>query len=146
MSDGGIPGTAPAFAPQPPRPEAAVPLSAPATHHTLTAEEILGADDAEIIAVTVPEWKGAVYLRVLSADEGLTMNEQMQALQKEGKSTEAIFLVLGACMVTASGDRIFKTTEEARKLRTRSNKVLLRLQTRALELQGWLKGDAAKNA
>ena len=117
------------------------------TTKALSAEDILGIDDLEIVEVQVSEWKGSVHLRVLPADEGLELNERMQALGKEPKhQAEAIFLLLGACLVTKDGKRLFATDEQQAKLRSRSNKVLLRLQRKALELQGWLEGAPAKNA
>jgi hypothetical protein len=102
----------------------------------LSADDILGADDLEIKAVEVPEWKGVVHLRVLPAGEGLALNDQMQALAKE-KQHEAIFLLLGACLVDSAGARMFTTDAQIEKLRTRSQKVLIRLQKAALQLQGW---------
>jgi hypothetical protein len=110
----------------------------------LSAEDILGAHDLEIMEVYVPEWRGSINLRVLPADEGLVLNEKMQALPKAQQS-ESIFLLLEATMVHADGSRLFKTPEQALWLRTKSQKVLLRLQKAALGLQGWLDEAAAKN-
>lgn len=102
----------------------------------VTFDQILETQDLEIKAVEVPEWKGTVYLRELPADEGLALNDQMQALPNE-KAFEAIFLLLGACLVNAKGERLCTTPEQAAKLRSRNQKVLLRLQNAALKLQGW---------
>jgi hypothetical protein len=102
----------------------------------LSADDILGADDLEIKAVDVPEWKGTVHLRVLPADEGLALNDKMQALPKE-RQHEAIFLLLGACLVGSDGRRMFTTEDQLARIRTRSQKVLIRLQKMALQLQGW---------
>lgn len=110
-----------------------------------TADDILGCDDLETVAVEVKEWKRTVYLRVLPADEGLRINEQLQALPK-GQQSEAMFLLLGASLVTASGERLLKTPDDLQRLRSRSQKVLLRLQDIALELQGWTPRGAEKNA
>lgn len=102
----------------------------------LSAEDILGVEDLEIVEVQVPEWKGSVYLRVLSADVGLALNEKMAALT-DGHKTDALFLLLGACLVTPDGRPLFATEAQTERLRTRSQKVLLRLQKHALALQGW---------
>jgi hypothetical protein len=109
----------------------------------LSGAEILEVDDIEVRRVEVPEWKSAVYLRVLPADEGLALNERMQALEK-GKDSEAMFLLLSATLVTSEKKPLF-TAEQIAKVRGRSGKVLLRLQKEALELQGWLGGEQAKN-
>jgi hypothetical protein len=106
------------------------------TAKQLSADEILAAEDLEIKEVEVPEWKGSVRLRVLPADEGLALSADMGALTKERQS-ESLFMLLGACLVGADGKRMFTTEEQLRKLRTRSQKVLLRLQREALKLQGW---------
>lgn len=107
----------------------------------LTAADILSVEDLEVTEVAVPEWKGSVYLRVLPADVGLALNEKMVALPKE-KASESMFLLLGACLVDRQGSPLFTTDEQFAKLRTRSGKVLLRLQDAALELQGWRRDGA----
>jgi hypothetical protein len=111
----------------------------------LSGAEILEVDDIEVKRIDVPEWKSAVYLRVLPADEGLALNEKMQALEK-GKDSEAMFLLLAATLVTSDKKPLF-TAEQIAKVRGRSGKVLLRLQKEALQLQGWVGGgEQAKNA
>jgi hypothetical protein len=113
----------------------------------LSAEDILGVQDLEILEVPVKQWGGSVYLRVLPADEGLALGEKMDALTNEpkAKQSDAMFLLLGACLVSADGTLLFSTPEQAQKLRTRSTKVLLQLQEKALALQGWSAGSPAKN-
>lgn len=106
------------------------------TKKPLSADDILAAEDLEIKEVEVPEWKGTVRLRVLPADEGLALSAEMAALSKERQS-ESLFLLLGACLVNGDGKRMFTSDEQIKKLRTRSQKVLLRLQRAALALQGW---------
>lgn len=108
----------------------------PGAARALSTEDVLSADDLEILAVEVPEWKGVVHLRVLPADEGLALSAQMNELPKE-QQHEAIFLLLAACLVHPDGGRMFTEDEQLKRLRTRSQKVLLRLQKRALALQGW---------
>lgn len=111
----------------------------------LSATDILAAQDLEILAVDVPEWNGSVNLRVLPADEGLALNEELQDLQKAKNPADAIFLLLGACMVDTAGKRLFSTKESVQSLKSRSIKVLLRLQKIALQLQGWEDEAPAKN-
>lgn len=112
----------------------------------LTVEEILGASDLQIVEVEVPEWGGSVYLRVLPADVGVALNEKISALDKKNQH-ESIFLLLGACLCRKDGAPLFESVEAAGKLRGRSQKVLIKLQKMALELQGWTsQGPPAKNA
>jgi len=110
----------------------------------LSADDILGTDDLELVEVDIPEWKGSVHLRVLPADEGLDLSEKMQALPKDRQSP-ALFMLLAATLVDAEGKRLFTTPEQVERLRTRSQKVLLRLQKKALELQGWQEASPSKN-
>jgi hypothetical protein len=49
-------------------------------------------------------------------------------------------------LVTAEGKRLFSTEEQCKQLRTRSHKVLTRLQEAALALQGWKVEATGKNA
>jgi hypothetical protein len=108
----------------------------------LSADEILSVDDAEVVEIPVPEWKGTIRLRVLPADEGLALSERMQALPKE-KQSESLFMLLAAVIVGMDGAILFDTSERLAKLRGRSQKVLLRLQGEALKLQGWGEQGAA---
>jgi len=110
----------------------------------LTADDILAASDLEIREVHVPEWNGSVYMRVLPADEGLELNEKMLALSKE-KGHEAIFLLLASSLVTSAGERLFTAPDQIARLRSRSQKVLIRLQKIALTLQGWSEEEPVKN-
>jgi len=109
----------------------------------LTAQEILEADDIEVIKVDVPMWGGFVHLRVLPVGEGLELNEKMQALKKE-ESAQALYMLLGATLCDEKGKKLF-TEKQIEKLATRSTKVLLDLQKKALVLQGWSE-EAPKNA
>jgi len=114
-------------------------------HRQLSADDILAAEDLDITEVQVAEWKGAIHLRVLPADEGLVLNEKMHELPNE-KASEAMFMLLAACMVNADGSPIFRSPDQARMtLGKRSSKVLLRIQKQALEHQGWLEEAAKKN-
>lgn len=117
-----------------------------ALRSSLSASDIAAAADLDVERVDVPEWKGAVYLRVLPADEGIVLNEQMQALAKD-KQYEALFLLLAACLADADGNRLFQSSVQAREvLGGRRTTVLLRLQRESLKLQGWLEEAPAKNA
>jgi hypothetical protein len=128
---------------------ATVPLPGPGPKVDLpdctSPDQILDSKDQELQKVPVPEWGVSVYLRALPADEGIQLSELMEALPKERKS-EAMQLLLGACLVTAEGKRLFSTEEQCKQLRTRSHKVLTRLQEAALALQGWKVEATGKNA
>lgn len=113
----------------------------------LSADDILQADDLELVQEAVPEWGGSVYLRTMPMDEGLVVNEQLQGLPPERK-TDAMFLVLAACMAKPDGTPLFESFERAKAvLSKRKPTILLRLQQRALELQGWTgKADEKKGS
>jgi hypothetical protein len=110
-----------------------------------TADDILCAPDLEVVEVQVPEWNRTVYIRSLPADEGLRVNEVLQALPDD-KKTEALFLMLRSCLVSADGKPLITNDEQFQRLHGRSSKVLVRLNEIALDLQGWSGGgEAAKN-
>ena len=110
------------------------------TKRALSAADILSAEDLEVKEIHVPEWKGSVCLRVLPADVGLELDAKMKALTKENEP-DALFILLGACLCDKSGAPLFADEAQRAKLRSRSQKVLLRLQQEALRLQGWLPGE-----
>ncbi len=107
----------------------------------LSAAEILGAPDCEVLEVYVPEWNGVVHLRELAADVGLEIGDQIKALPEDRKD-ESLYILLAACLCTKDLEPLFPL-EESAKLRTRNPKVLLRLQAAALKLQDWA-GETAK--
>ena len=106
----------------------------------LTLDEIATADDCELLEVPVTEWGGSVYFRVLPADVGLALSNRAAALPKE-EQAEAMFFMLARCLADEAGRPLVATdAEEAAavaKLKSRSNKVLLRIQQFNVELQGW---------
>lgn len=118
----------------------------------LTLEQIATADDCELLEVEVPEWGGSIYFRVLPADVGLKLSDRAAALEGDDRP-EAMFFMLARCLSDEEG-RPFVTTDEqeaiaVRKLKTRSQKVLLRIQKLNVALQGWdddTKGAAGKGA
>jgi len=109
-----------------------------------TAEDIFAADDIEILAIPVPKWKRTVHIRQLSAAEGIELSKKLTALP-EGQKTEAMRLVLGACLCTTAGAPLLTTDEQRAKLYDRSAAVLADLQDAAMKLQGWQNESAAKN-
>lgn len=117
----------------------------------LTLEQIAATRDCEVLGVDVPEWGGTIYLRVLPADEGLELSNRAAALPKE-EQAEAMYIMLARCLCDEEGTPLVRDqTQEARaigQLKTRSQKVLLRIQKRNVTLQGWddETGSAGKGA
>lgn len=106
----------------------------------LTLEEIASSDDCELLEVPVSEWGGSVYFRVLPADVGLKLSDRAAALTK-AQQPEAMFFMLARCLCDEAGHPLVATDEDevaaVAKLKTRSQKVLLRIQKLNVTLQGW---------
>jgi len=117
----------------------------------LTAEQILEMDDLNTLDVEVPEWPidgepGIVRLKTLSAREALTFQKQMSVNSKAREDAMVSIVVLSA--VDENGERLFNQ-KQVELLRDKSVKVFTRLQTAAMELNGFSnpnKDADAKNA
>lgn len=102
--------------------------------HVLSATDIFGADDLESTKETVPEWRGpdgepgTIILRQLSAEESISMNEEIEKAPKDG-----MFIILVRCAVDENGAQLF-TSESIPALRKKSMRVLNRLQRAALRV------------
>lgn len=109
----------------------------------LTAAEILNADDLEYTEIEVPEWKGTLRLRVMSADEAIKFQDQINtpSLKKS-----AWVKILALCAVDGEGKRLF-SDREMEALRKKSTKVFLRIQKVLLKLNGFTEDveETAKN-
>jgi hypothetical protein len=98
---------------------------------SLTREQILAArnrEDRRPIKVTVPEWGGDVYLRVLTVADQIDLAEGV-------KPAETPIQVLLLCLVDENGTRIF-TDEDADELAKEEFPVVLRLFGEAAKLNG----------
>lgn len=95
----------------------------------LTAEQILAADDLGLLKVSVREWGGEVFIRVMTVGE-------LDAYQKEwvGKRETGVdnfrAKFLARCLCDEHGQRLF-TDEQIEKLAAKSAKVVSRLFDKA---------------
>jgi hypothetical protein len=100
----------------------------------LTAADIAGSSDLEVIEELVPEWKdkdgnpGLVLLHQLNAEESLALTREMDT--KEA-AADGIFIVLVYCARDREGNHLF-TKEDIPLLKRKSIRVLSRLQRIAL--------------
>jgi hypothetical protein len=83
--------------------------------------------DRRLDRVNVPEWGGWVYIRTLSADESIELQDKLASVPKERYMDHA-YLMLGACLSNAKGEPLFATEAAIKQLGTRDQEVLLRLQ------------------
>lgn len=100
----------------------------------LTAEEIIAADDIKTEVVEVPEWGGAVTLRMMSGAEAVEFVKAVQA-DKTGASTSQAIKIVGLSAVDGEGKPLF-SEHQLRLLQKKSLKALMRLQNKALEING----------
>lgn len=102
-----------------------------------TKESILGAMDAEVVPVSIPEWGGEFHLRVLP---GPDLDALIQAQGKLGGDkcetpSRLAAEVVGRCLCDEHGTRLFADTDIG-ALAGKNAKVLSRVAAQALGLNG----------
>jgi hypothetical protein len=97
----------------------------------LTAEDILSADDLQVVEVDVPEWGGVVRLRPLTAQQAIKFAEEA----KENKGALSAVNVAAMCIVDATGSPMFNA-EQLEKLKSKSLRAMMRIQKEALRING----------
>ena len=102
------------------------------TDRILSAADILGIDDVTIINVPVPEWKGTVRLKTLSAE---SVAEYLEAIDGPAKRN-AIVLMFMRSAVDGDGNLLFKDADTLHELKRRSMRAYMRVQKQILELNG----------
>lgn len=122
--------------------------AAPPADDELTLEDIERSEDLGTDEVPVPEWKtrsgadGTVTLKILPAGDALKFSERLQGPGKK----EALLQIVQMCAVKKDGvTPLFPDDRSMAMLRKKALPVLLRLQKRALVINGLLdekKADA----
>lgn len=91
----------------------------------LNGEQILAADDSTFEDVDVPEWGGAVRVRVLGALERRDFEKRYGQL-KDNPDVDERTLLVGACLVGEDGKPLF-TADQLKALAQKSNVPIIRL-------------------
>ncbi len=97
----------------------------------LSAADILGADDIEYRNLSVPEWEGDVRLRLLTAQQSVQFQGQLQANRKE-----ASLALVRHSMVDEDGNQVFNLAADFKALQQKSMKVIRRIADECLDLNG----------
>jgi hypothetical protein len=98
---------------------------------SLTAEAILSFEDLKPVPYNIPEWGGKVFIRQLSAAEGLELGELLGEKQTKGSNVK----VLVFCLSDAAGKRLFRD-DQTKVLQGKSMKVLNRAAQECLKVNG----------
>lgn len=97
----------------------------------LTKDQILAADDLGLLKLSVPEWGGDVYIRVMTVGERDAYENEWQRKKETGVDDfRTKFLV--RCLVDEKGNRLFDNGDVAR-LATKSARVMNRVWMAAME-------------
>jgi hypothetical protein len=97
----------------------------------LTKDQILAADDLGLLKLTVPEWGGDVYIRVMTVGERDAYENEWQRKKETGVDDfRTKFLV--RCLVDEKGGRLFDNGDVAR-LAQKSARVMNRVWLAAME-------------
>lgn len=103
----------------------------------LDAEAIARAADILTKELKVPEWGGSVWVRDNPALQAVALDEDLNALERDGKKKEAIWTFLAAVLSKPDGTLLFRDAAHARDiLGKRSPKVLARVQLQAMDFLG----------
>lgn len=97
----------------------------------LSKDQILAADDLDLLKVHVPEWGGDVFIRVMSVGErDAYENEWVRKKDTGVDDFRAKFLV--RCLVDDKGNRLFDNGD-VQRLAAKSAKVVNRVWQAAME-------------
>lgn len=98
----------------------------------LSADDIIAADDVTVFKTVVPEWKGTVYFKAMSAKRTL----EFKGLMAKPAERDGLFVrMFQECACNSSGEQLF-TTGQLEALRAKSAPVFLRLQNALMALNG----------
>lgn len=97
----------------------------------LTKDQILAADDLGLLKLSVPEWGGDVYIRVMTVGERDAYENEWQRKKDTGVDDfRTKFLV--KCLVDDKGNRLFDNADIA-KLSQKSARVMNRVWMAAMD-------------
>lgn len=111
------------------------------TTKSLTAAEILAADDKGLTPVFVPKWGGTVYVAALSAGDREDWESQAQGTNRKDILTSFLVLVLR----DENGNKLF-TDDDIVKLREKNAAVMLDLMKRGQKLNALTDQDVEEMA
>ena len=97
---------------------------------SLSKEDILTANDPNLLEVQVPEWRGSVFLRVMTVGE--RDRYELEWNRTNGEIPDFRTKFLACCLADAKGKRLF-TDAEITELCEKSSKVMHRLWRAAMD-------------
>lgn len=103
----------------------------------LTIDDILAANDITLEPEDVPEWGGRVYIGVMSEEQARAYAEEMS---DEKKRRGAMLRLLAFTLRNAKGEPLIPL-DKMDAFRKKSVKVYMRLQKKALKLNGFLEDE-----
>ena len=110
----------------------------------LTAAQILAADDLRLAKVTVKEWGGDVYIRVMTVGERDAYEREWIGKRETGiENFRTKFLA--RCLCDEKGERLF-TDEQIGQLAAKSAAVVSRLFDRAMQHNSMSEADVEELA
>jgi hypothetical protein len=115
----------------------------------LSADEILGADDLLREPVDVPEWGGTVLVQGMTGTErdrfeASMMNSKLDGVDRDRALERYRARLAAACLVDASGKRLFRSEAEMKRLSEKSAQALSRVVDVASRLSGLTDSDVAE--
>lgn len=111
----------------------------------LTRDQILQAEDLTKIEVQVPEWKGSVWVRMLTGKERDELESFWDSAKKKGEFTDARATVASLTICDERGERLF-SDKDIQVLGQKSSAALQRVFDEALKLNRLTKDDVKELA
>ena len=111
----------------------------------LTREQILEAEDVEILRVETPEWGGHVFVQTVIADESYAHSRSRLDDNGELMETNLIVDYCAFVMCNSKGERIF-ANDDVEKLGKKNTKTLMRVYEAGKKLNGEDLEELEKNS
>lgn len=97
--------------------------------------------DRPIVPLEIPEWKGRIFVRGVSATE---MDAQLASYNGNGHDYNVRFAAMVAC--DGRGERLFKTPEQVKMLGSKLYSAVKRIVEAGEQVNGMWHEDAKKNS
>lgn len=103
--------------------------------HVLSFDDIYRVQDLETRKIPIPEWKGSLMVRVLSASEAIEFQTALRS--SKVKQAEAWVDIVARCAMDENGKKLFDSPNRVKVLKEKSTPVFMRLQRILGEMNGF---------
>lgn len=109
---------------------------------TLTAAQILGADDLATTRVDCPEWGGHVFVRAWTGAERDQFEASSTEIRKQGKGIEGLMALVVVMSARDEAGNLLFSPDDAERLQHKSAKPVGRIFDAQMKLSGVSRNEA----